>query len=109
MAKNANFKLAEPKVIFTGSITTPGGNNYTAITTGISNIDNSEIKNGFFIKNISEVNAYFDIKHNSLNHGSNTGYRLNPGESLFLTCTDIDDIYVKSKENTTISYQLIGN
>jgi hypothetical protein len=108
MAKNSNFKLAEPKVIFTGSITTPDGNNYTAITTGISNIDNSVIKNGFFIKNISDPNDYFDIKHNSLNHGSNTGYRLNPGESLFLTCTDIDDIYVKSKENTTISYQLIG-
>lgn len=109
MAKNSNFKLEEPKVIFSGTIVTPNANDYVSITTSIININNSEIKNGFFIKNISDVGNYFDVKHNSLNHGSNTGYRLNPGESLFLVCKDIDDIYIKSKENTTISYQLIGN
>ena len=74
MAKNSNFKLEEPKVIFSGTIVTPNGNDYVSITTAITNINNSEIKNGFFIKNISDVGNYFDVKHNSLNHGSNTGY-----------------------------------
>lgn len=109
MAKKFNLKLADPKIIFEGTLANPNGNNYTQIKTNISNIDNAEIKDGFFVKNVSQSDCYFDIKHNSLNHGDNTGFRLNPGESIFMVCTNIDDIYIKSKNNTTISYQLIGN
>jgi len=109
MAKFAKFILNEPKVIFFGTISSGNANDFIAITTSIQNIDNGSIKDGFYIKNVGEVGAFFDVKHNLLNHGSNTGFRINPGESLFLECLDIDDIFIKSKTNTTISYQVIGS
>jgi hypothetical protein len=98
------------KVFFSNTIRSGDANDFVVITTDVLNVNTSLANVGFLIKNIgTDSDCYFFVKHSNNNHGSNTGFRVNIGESIFVECNNISDVYIKSNTDQTISYQVIGN
>lgn len=105
-----NFLNYPVKVFFSNTITGGQANDFVVITTNVLNVNTSLANVGFLIKNIgTNSDYYFFVKHSNNNHGSNTGFRVNIGESIFVECNNISDVYIKSNTDQTISYQVIGN
>jgi len=98
------------KILFTNTLSVGNANDFVTISTGIQNLDTSIANVGFQVKNVAnDVDSFFYVKHTNTNHGDNSGFKLGPGESLFVECTSISDIFVKANTNNAISFQVIGN
>lgn len=98
------------KVLFSNTLTKGDADEFVQIATNITTLDISPSNVGFLIKNVgTDVTSFFYIKHTNTNHGNNSGFYLGVGESVFVECGSISDIFIKSNTNTSISYQVIGN
>jgi len=110
MGVKQEFENYPVKQLFSNSLSIGSANDFVVITTNISGLDTSVANVGFQIKNVAtDVDSFFYVKHTNTSHGNNTGFKLGPGESLFVECTSISDIFVKANTGEAISYQVIGN
>lgn len=110
MAFNIEFKNHPIKILLSNTLSAGDANDFVAITTNVTGVNTSTANVGFQIKNIAtDADSYFYIKHINTNHGNNTGFKIGPGESLLVECTNISDIYIKANTDESISYQVIGN
>jgi hypothetical protein len=92
------------KILATHSLINVSG--FTGISSGMG-ISGVTLEHGVTILNYNKFAIL--IKTNDIEHGANSGFYLNPGESFFVECQNLNKIQVKPYSGTeTISLEIIG-
>ena len=100
--------LTKPPILLFTFVNSSQSTSFVPITTNINNLQSSG-SCYFNVKNINTgTSDLLYIKHSSIDHGNNTGFVLDVGESIDIGCGSITNIEIKVPTNKTISFQVTG-